>query len=243
VRRADFDDEASLVAAFTGADRALLISTDALDRPGRRLAQHQRALRALVAAGVKQVAYTSLAGAPTSTHPIAPDHVGTEAAIIASGLDYTLLRNNLYAELLLGSLAGAIASGQLVNAIPTGAIAYVSRDDCARAAAAAVATRRSGHHIVDVTGPDAVTSADLVAVVTALVGRPITHIPVPIPALVDGLIQHGFPPPVAELFAAFDTSAERGELNRVTDHLARLTGTPGRSVASFLAANRAALGA
>src|SRR3954451_17331110 len=44
VRRADFEDPASLNAAFAGVDRVLLISTDALDKPGRRLAQHEAAI-------------------------------------------------------------------------------------------------------------------------------------------------------------------------------------------------------
>ncbi len=46
IRAADFDDEATLVKAFSGAKRLLLISTDALDRPGRRLAQHERTVSA-----------------------------------------------------------------------------------------------------------------------------------------------------------------------------------------------------
>ena len=53
VRAADFDDEAGLAAAFAGAGRALLISTDAVDAPGRRAAQHAAAIRALAAVGVQ----------------------------------------------------------------------------------------------------------------------------------------------------------------------------------------------
>jgi NAD(P)H dehydrogenase (quinone) len=60
VRRADFEDPASLVAAFSGAQRLLLISTDAVDRPGRRLAQHQAAVAAAVQAGVQHMVYTSM---------------------------------------------------------------------------------------------------------------------------------------------------------------------------------------
>ena len=58
VRGADFDDPASLVAAFSGAQRLLLVSTDALDRPGRRLEQHQAAVAAAVQAGARHVVYT-----------------------------------------------------------------------------------------------------------------------------------------------------------------------------------------
>lgn len=58
IRRADFNDPASLDEAFDGADRLLLVSTDAL---GHRLPQHRAAIRAAVRAGVKHIVYTSLA--------------------------------------------------------------------------------------------------------------------------------------------------------------------------------------
>ena len=38
-RKADFDDAAGLEAAFAGVDKLLIISTDALDTPGKRLKQ------------------------------------------------------------------------------------------------------------------------------------------------------------------------------------------------------------
>src|SRR5262245_33293405 len=60
VRAADFEDPTTLLPAFRGATRALLVSTDALDRPGRRLAQHEAAASALREAGVGHVVYTSL---------------------------------------------------------------------------------------------------------------------------------------------------------------------------------------
>src|SRR5689334_9931004 len=60
VRQADFDDPGSLAAAFAGADRLLLISTDALDGTDRRIVQHGNAVAAAEQAGVKHVVYTSL---------------------------------------------------------------------------------------------------------------------------------------------------------------------------------------
>ena len=47
-RKADFDDAASLEKAFAGVDRLLIISTDALDTPGKRLIQHTAAVDAAV---------------------------------------------------------------------------------------------------------------------------------------------------------------------------------------------------
>jgi NAD(P)H dehydrogenase (quinone) len=89
VRRADFEDDASLTAAFAGAKRALLISTDAVDRPGRRLAQHRSAIAAFERAGIEHVVYTSLPNPIDTPVTIAPDHAGTEAALAASKLGVT----------------------------------------------------------------------------------------------------------------------------------------------------------
>jgi NAD(P)H dehydrogenase (quinone) len=57
VRAGDFDDAASLLAAFAGATRVLLVSTDAV---GARVAQHQRAIDAAKAAGASLIAYISV---------------------------------------------------------------------------------------------------------------------------------------------------------------------------------------
>jgi uncharacterized protein YbjT (DUF2867 family) len=88
VRAATFDDESSLVAAFRGAERLLLVSTDALDTPGKRLAQHRAAIRAAEAVGVRHVVYTSLTNPyPGSPIGIAEDHRLTEAALVQRSAD------------------------------------------------------------------------------------------------------------------------------------------------------------
>ena len=109
VRRGDFDDPGSLGEAFKGAGRLLLISTDALDTPGRRLAQHQAAIAAAKTAGVRHIVYTSMPNPDGSPIPFAPDHLGTEQALALSGRGWTILRNAWYFENLAFSLPGALA--------------------------------------------------------------------------------------------------------------------------------------
>lgn len=89
VRAADLDDTASLRSAFAGAERLLLINTDALDRPGRRLAQHQAAIAAAEQAGVAHVVYTSVPLPENSPLMIAPDHAGTEQALASDATSKT----------------------------------------------------------------------------------------------------------------------------------------------------------
>lgn len=239
VRRADFDDPSTLAAAFAGAERALLVSTDSLDVPGRRIKQHQNAIAALEAAGVKHVVYTSLPNAPTTKVSLAPDHASTEAALAASRLDFTILRNNLYQDLNLFSLPPAIASGQLVDAKGGGAIAWVTREDCARAAAFAL-LGASGRETLDVTGPEALTADEVAAIASSIAGKTITHVSVPEAALVDGLAQH-MPRPIAEVYASFDVAASKGDFATVTDTVERFSKTKATSLRDFLAAHRAKL--
>ncbi|MDC0743893.1 SDR family oxidoreductase [Polyangium mundeleinium] len=242
IRRADFEDEKGLADAFQGVGRALLISTDALDRPGRRLAQHAAALRAFEASGVTHVVYTSLTN-PRAGSPIliAGDHRETEAALAASRLDFTILRNNLYTDLLLQSLPQAIAAGQLVDARGEGAIGLVTREDCARAAAAALAGAAAGRRTLDVTGPAVVTSAEIAAIASELSGRTVQHVSVTPDALEAGLVQHGLPSGVAKVLVSFDVAAQKGELAVATSVVKDLTGHAPQSVAAFLEAHRAAL--
>src|SRR5271170_4367258 len=120
VRPADFEEPKGLRTAFVGVDRVLIISTDAIDRPGRRLAQHQAAVAAAAGAGVKHAVYTSMPNPETSPVVFAPDHLGTEQALKASGMSWTILRDCWYTDYLVPGLAAAVASGKLVSATGQG---------------------------------------------------------------------------------------------------------------------------
>ncbi|WP_437525554.1 SDR family oxidoreductase [Sorangium sp. So ce726] len=242
VRRADFDAPASLAEAFAGAARLLLISTDALDRPGRRIAQHLSALEAAAKAGVRHVVYTSLTNpGPGSPITIAPDHQATEDALAESGLGATVLRNNLYTDFLMASLRRALATGQLVAAAGDGKVGYVTREDCARAAAAALTADFDGQRVLDITGPAAVSQRELAQIASAVTGKSIDYVPVPRDALEQGMQKAGMPPAIAELLASFDEAIARGTLDVATRAVEELTGKPAEDMRSYLARHRAAL--
>lgn len=241
VRRADFDDAGSLARAFKGADRLLLISTDALDGTGRRLKQHRNAVAAAEKAGVKHILYTSLTSpAPTTATSVEGDHFWTEAAIFASKMDWTILRNNLYAEVILAGLPQALQSGQLFSATEGGGRAYVAREDAARVATAALISAK-GKEIVDVTGPAAITQNELAALASELSGRAVAHVDVSATGLRGGLVQAGLPDGLADALVAFDVATAAGKLAIRTDAVQKWTGRAPQTVRDILFANRAAL--
>ncbi|WAS99340.1 SDR family oxidoreductase [Nannocystis punicea] len=243
VREVDFDaSPEGLAASFEGVDRLLLISTDAVLEPGRRIAQHARAIAAAGRAGVRHVVYTSLTNpGPESPIGLAVDHRESEAALAASGMSSTILRNNLYTESLLQAGAQALASGQLVNAAGEGAVGYVTREDCARAAAAALASAEESSRVLDVTGPELVTQAQLAAILSQLGERPVQHVNVTPAQLREGMIGQGLPPVLADVLVGFDCATAQGTLAVVSDAVEQLTGQRPTSAAEFLRAHRAAL--
>jgi len=133
VREGDFDRPDGLVKAFTGGERMLLIST--LD-VGRRAEQHGRAFDAAARAGVGHIVYTSSDGAePGNPAVIAPDHATTENLLIECGLDYTILRDSLYAEAVVGLMApAAVATGQFRSAAGNGRVGFITRGECVECA-------------------------------------------------------------------------------------------------------------
>lgn len=241
VRAADFDQPGMLAEAFRGADRVLLVSTDALLEPGKRLVQHRAAVQAAADADVKHVVYTSLPSPATSHVSFAPDHLGTEQALAASGLGWTLLRNAWYAENLAYTLPSALASGKWVTAAAEGGIAYIARDDLARAAAVALAADSADNRIFTLTGTQALAARDIATKVAAATGKPLSVVGVTPEQLAEGLRGHGFPPVLADVFASFDVATAAGDLGEVTGDFAALTGHAPSTFDAWLPAHLALL--
>ena len=164
---------------------------------GQRLPGQLAAVAAAKEAGVGHVFYTS-APAPTADNPagVIPDHRATEEALAASGLRWTTLRNNLYAEFQLPTLQQAAASGRLVTNAGAGLTAYVTRTDCAAAAAAALLLPEPAQ-VYDITGPDGVSSQDLAALAGGSPASPVEVVDSPTTSTSPDSSAAGLPEPVA----------------------------------------------
>ncbi|QNH19109.1 oxidoreductase [Xanthomonas sp. SS] len=244
VRHGDFDAPASLDAAFVGVARLLLISTDAIDRPGHRLAQHQAAIAAAARAGVRHVVYTSCPEPQDSPLLIAPDHAGSEDALAASTLaGWTVLRNHWYFENLFMSLPSVLASGHWYSAAGDGRIAHIARDDLARAAAVALAGGGEAKRTLTLSGARAYSTAEIAALVAQTLGTPIQVVPVPVEGLVQGMVGAGLPEPLARVLASFDSNTAAGRVATVSGDYLALTGQTPQPFEQWLQANRAQLAA
>lgn len=235
VRSADFTAPESLVDAFRGATHMLLISTQTV---GSRLQHQTDALEAARQAGVRHVFYTSHSFPDTSVSAVAPEHAAMEKAIIATGMTYTILRNFLYSENILLMMAEGIRTGTHYGAIGEGKVAFISRKDCAAAAACAMLTAsQHENRIYDITGPRAVTYAEITAMISTILGRKVVYQNLSPEDYLAHMIANGIPPAYAETFLSFDRANGLGDGDLVNDMVLRLTGQEPEQLEDFLANN------
>jgi len=173
VRFGDFTKPESLPAAYAGGTRMLLISVGG---GGEVTAATllKRAIDAAKAAGVKHIAYTSYVGITRGdVAGRAADHQETENLLKASGLAWTMLRNSIYMDGLIGQAARMVADGRATIPPNEWKIGYVSRADCAAAAAAVLSTPGHENKAYDITGPELLGVRETAATATAVAGKPI----------------------------------------------------------------------
>jgi NAD(P)H dehydrogenase (quinone) len=218
-RFGDFTQPESLAAAYEGGDRLLLISIDT-GVGAERAGLHKNAIDAAVEAGVRHVVYTSFVDLDNNDSPLAADHRRTEQFIRDSGLAWTMLRNSLYMNGIVGRAARMVAEGDVTRS-DVGGVAYVTREDCAAAAAAVLATDGHEGRAYDITGPEVVFPQDIARVTSEITGVTIT-VGEPSEARTS-------PPPGAASFAV------------VSSAVRDLTGRPAQSIFDFLTAHRGEL--
>ncbi|QFY60538.1 SDR family oxidoreductase [Rhizobium grahamii] len=240
-RAADFDDPATLETAFKGADRLLIISTDALAVPGQRLKQHTAAVEAAAKAGVKHIAYTSMPSPDKSLVTFAPDHLGTENAVKASGLPYTIVRNAWYMDNYLHGMPHNLQGGSWYTSSGDGKISNISREDCAIAIAAALASGTAESATYTVTGSESLNADEIAAIIADAVGKPLKAVQVSDEQLGQGIRGAGLPGFVADMLVSADANIRAGNFDIVTTDFTKLTGKQPETLKDFAIAHKAAL--
>lgn len=223
VRAADYSKPETWGAALAGVETLILVSGNEL---GQRLTQHRTVIDAAKAAGVRRIVYTSLLHADRSPLNLAPEHVATEAALKASGLDFVILRNGWYAENYTGSIAPALANGSFYGSAGAGRISAAARADYAEAAVIAATSAAPGCKTIELAGDTAWTLADLAAEVSKQTGKTIPYKNIPEADYAAALKGAGLPEALSDAIASWDAGVAEGALFDDTRQLSKLLGRP-----------------
>lgn len=228
-----FDYKAADSAALAGVSVLVLISSNDFDD---RVGAHKNVIAAAKAAGVGRVIYTSILRADTSPMLLAADHKGTEDALKASGLTYTLLRNGWYIENHTGTLGGAIAAGALIGSAGEGRFSAAARKDYAEAIAVTAATAGHDNAVYELGGDNAYSYADLAAEVSRQTDKTIPYNDLPAEVYAGILKGFGLPEGFAHVLADSDVQAGHGALLDGSRTLSRLIGRPTTPMAEMVKA-------
>jgi NAD(P)H dehydrogenase (quinone) len=177
VRRADYDEPASMRRAFEGVYRLALMPTPEPD-PDVRSAQMRAAVEAAATEHVHRVIYLGAHASDRFDQPLIASHRAAEQATFEHGLALTCLRCGIYAQKLATEVQGAIAAGELAAPAGEARVAPVLRQDLAAAAATVLLEHGHDGKVYELTGPDTIGWRELAQIASERAGRPIAYRPI-----------------------------------------------------------------
>jgi NAD(P)H dehydrogenase (quinone) len=234
VAAGSYDDRDSLRRAFAGAHTLFMVS--ASEDPDR-LRLHANVVGAATDAGMERVVYTSFFGAaPDCSFTFGRDHWHTEELIKGSGLRFTMLRDNLYLD-FLPLMVGA--DGVIRGPAADGRVAAVARDDIADVAAAVLLADGHRHdgRSYDLTGPEALTMAEVAQRLSELAGRTITYHPETLEEAYASRASYGAPDWEVDGWVTTYVAIANGDLEAVGGDVAAVAGHPPMGLDDFLRRN------
>jgi NAD(P)H dehydrogenase (quinone) len=253
VRFGDFDKPESLGTAFAGGTRMLMISTLSV---GRRPQQHQRAIDAAVSAGVRHIVYTSSGGLhPENPALVIRDHLATEQALARCGVEFTILRDSLYAEVPATQIAPrAISIGKWIGSAAEGKVGFVSKHDCVAVAATVLTNPGHEGRTYEITGPELLSYRDVARLASRIVARPIEYVVIDdermlamltaagVPkAYVEGMNTEGIGTSSGPDIVSYERGIREGYFAVQSDHVRQILGRPPITVRDVLLAHRSEL--
>ena len=226
----DFDDETTVADALQGIERAFLLTPSTERAEIQQKTFVELASRAGVEHIVKQSQWAAAADSPVR---FLRYHAAVEEKIQESGLAYTFLRPNLFMQGLLGFRDTIIQQDKFFAAVGEAKISAVDTRDIAAVAAAALTGEGHTGKIYNLTGPQALSHAEMAEELSAALGRPIQFVDVSPEAMHDTLLQVGFPAWQAGGLIEDYAHYARGEAAVVTGDIEAATGKAPRTFEVF----------
>ncbi|WP_432888736.1 NAD(P)H-binding protein [Kribbella sp. CA-245084] len=228
---ADLAEPETLTPALQTVDTVFLIwpflTADGAEATLGKIAQHARRVVYLSSSAVRF---------GPDTDPITRLHSDLEAAVHASGLEWTILRADTFASNALG-WAGQLRAGDIVRGPDSAATAVIDPADIAAVAVRLLTDPQPGTtHTV--TGPEVLSRADQVAILGTALGRHLTFEPTPFAEARAQLTADGRPPALVE--ALIGSAERRPRSDLVTTTVQELTGRPARTFRVWADRNAAA---
>lgn len=223
----DFSQPETLASALAGVTGLFLLSPSQTELENNVVTEARKA-------GVQHVVKLSVLGAEGEAFSFAKAHRPVEKAIESSGMKYTFLRPNGFMQNVLNFFAATIKS-QNAFYLPAGD-ARISHVDVRDIAAVALkALTESGHEgkAYDLTGPEAISYAEVAAKLSRATGRTIRYVDIPEAEFKKAMTGLGAPEAYADAMNDLFRFYSKGEASRISPAVQQVTGKPPRSFDHF----------
>jgi uncharacterized protein YbjT (DUF2867 family) len=226
----DFDLPESIARALEGIHKAFLVTNSSARAQEQQCGFVATARRAGLKHIVKLSQYAAREDSPVR---FLRYHAAVERSIMESGIPYTILRPNLFMQGLLALRATIQTSGQFFAPIGDARVSVVDVRD--NAAAAFAALTEAGHEgrVYELTGPEALTHAEMAERLSGALGRAIRFTDLAPEAMREAVLGLGFPAWQADGLVEDYAHYRRGEAQAVAPGVLEATGRPPRSFAAF----------
>jgi uncharacterized protein YbjT (DUF2867 family) len=224
--RFDYTDHATHAAAFEGVDRVFaLVPAGQLDSPGLLGPVIARA----AAQGAKVVLMTAMGVDADESIP----YRRAERLLEASGAPWVVLRPNWFMDNFHSYWLGDVKAGLVTLPAGEGKTSFIDARDIAASAAAALTSDRADGRAFNLTGPEALSYHEAVAVLAEVAGRPIAYRPSDDESFVARMVRGGMPEDYARFLAAIFHPVREGWAAGVTGDVEELTGRAPRSLRDY----------
>lgn len=183
---------------------------------------------------VKHIVKISQLGAHEKAHGrFQRYHGAVENYIIKSKIPYTFLRPNLFMQGLMNFRPTIASQGVFFAPISHARISLVDVRDIGKVAAKTLTEPHPDNRVYELTGPEALTHAEIAEQLSQAVGKPIRHVEVSSETMKDALLKSGIQEWQADGIVEDYEHYRKGEAEQVTTAIRDVTGHDATSFAQF----------
>lgn len=226
----DVADRAALAEAMRGCESAFFVLPSS---PGQGELE-EGVVAAAREAGVARVVKSSVLGVgPEADFVFGRWHAPGEAALEASGLDWTFLRPNGFCQNSLRDAPAIKDGGRFFSPLGDAAVSWIDVRDIAEVAVRALTEPGHAGRAYEMTGPAALSHGDVAAELSRASGRDVAYVPVPDDAARHGMVGAGVPEGTADALIELFAWYRSGGGAAVSPDVERALGRPPWSYADF----------
>ncbi|WP_245949548.1 SDR family oxidoreductase [Echinicola strongylocentroti] len=236
LRIGNYEDFSSLKRAFEGVDQLLFISGSEIKN---RFEQHKNVVETAKQAGVKHIVYTSYARndkpEPSQLGDLAESHIQTEEKLKNSGVDYTILQNNLYLDFIPYFIGDKVLETQtILLPAENGKVSAGLRSEYAEATANVLRSEGHKNKVYRFTNTQSVNYSDIANMLSEITGKKINYVSPSLDEYVKTLSDAGIPTDFINLFGSFAVAQAKEELDVKSNDLEQFLGRKPTSFKDFL---------